>query len=257
MMPASNMKIVTLAAAADTARLGLPLHHDARNVGTRLKRVRSKAISSSAAAATRRSTHATNAPRPYSTSGRRRCSAAGIQQIDGRIIGNDQAFDDEGIGPGWAWDYLQFGYAAPGRRAPVQRGRRDLDRPPGSASGRPCAGDAHGRRGTDARQSRRDRARADPLRPSTTAAGSISPCSKSAAASPPTRPRSNAQSPSSIPRSSSRSRVKDGLIARGIAVSGAAVDFDDVAAEMAGQRAERADDRRRPVAAACATSRPC
>ena len=47
--------------------------------------------------------------------------AAGINEIDGRIVGDDQLFDDEGIGPGWAWDYLQFGYAAPVGRAPVQR----------------------------------------------------------------------------------------------------------------------------------------
>jgi D-alanyl-D-alanine carboxypeptidase/D-alanyl-D-alanine-endopeptidase (penicillin-binding protein 4) len=39
--------------------------------------------------------------------------AAGIQEIDGRIVGDDQLFDDEGLGQGWAWDYLQFGYAAP------------------------------------------------------------------------------------------------------------------------------------------------
>ena len=38
---------------------------------------------------------------------------AGIESIDGRIIGDDQAFDDEGIGAGWAWDYLQYDYAAP------------------------------------------------------------------------------------------------------------------------------------------------
>ena len=37
---------------------------------------------------------------------------AGIQD-QGRIIGDDQAFDDEGLGPGWAWDYLDAGYAAP------------------------------------------------------------------------------------------------------------------------------------------------
>jgi D-alanyl-D-alanine carboxypeptidase/D-alanyl-D-alanine-endopeptidase (penicillin-binding protein 4) len=39
--------------------------------------------------------------------------AAGITDIEGRIVGDDQLFDDDGIGPGWAWDYLQFGYAAP------------------------------------------------------------------------------------------------------------------------------------------------
>lgn len=40
-------------------------------------------------------------------------TAAGITSISGRIVGDDQAFDDEGIGGGWAWDYLQYGYAAP------------------------------------------------------------------------------------------------------------------------------------------------
>ena len=39
--------------------------------------------------------------------------AAGIRGIEGRILGDDSAFDDEGLGGGWAWDYLQFGYAAP------------------------------------------------------------------------------------------------------------------------------------------------
>jgi serine-type D-Ala-D-Ala carboxypeptidase/endopeptidase (penicillin-binding protein 4) len=38
---------------------------------------------------------------------------AGITAVRGRIIGDDQAFDDEGLGDGWSWDYLQFGYAAP------------------------------------------------------------------------------------------------------------------------------------------------
>jgi D-alanyl-D-alanine carboxypeptidase/D-alanyl-D-alanine-endopeptidase (penicillin-binding protein 4) len=38
---------------------------------------------------------------------------AGIRRVHGRIIGDDNAFDDEGWGAGWAWDYLNAGYAAP------------------------------------------------------------------------------------------------------------------------------------------------
>lgn len=38
---------------------------------------------------------------------------AGIRHVDGRIVGDDNAFDDEGLGAGWAWDYLSAGYAAP------------------------------------------------------------------------------------------------------------------------------------------------
>ena len=40
-------------------------------------------------------------------------AAAGITSVEGRVIGDDQAFDDEGLGAGWAWDYLQYDYAAP------------------------------------------------------------------------------------------------------------------------------------------------
>jgi len=39
--------------------------------------------------------------------------AAGITSIEGRIIGDDNAFDDEGLGQGWSWDYLASGYATP------------------------------------------------------------------------------------------------------------------------------------------------
>lgn len=38
---------------------------------------------------------------------------AGIGRVDGRLIGDDRAFDDEGLGAGWSWDYLGAGYAAP------------------------------------------------------------------------------------------------------------------------------------------------
>jgi D-alanyl-D-alanine carboxypeptidase/D-alanyl-D-alanine-endopeptidase (penicillin-binding protein 4) len=38
---------------------------------------------------------------------------AGIQRIDGRIVGDDDAFEDQGLGAGWAWDNLAAGYSAP------------------------------------------------------------------------------------------------------------------------------------------------
>ncbi|MBI2418209.1 MAG: D-alanyl-D-alanine carboxypeptidase/D-alanyl-D-alanine-endopeptidase [Ignavibacteriales bacterium] len=37
----------------------------------------------------------------------------GIDEIDGNIIGDDNAFDDIGLGSGWAWDYETDWYAAP------------------------------------------------------------------------------------------------------------------------------------------------
>ncbi len=39
--------------------------------------------------------------------------AAGITRVSGRLVGDDDAFEDEPLGAGWAWDYLTAGYAAP------------------------------------------------------------------------------------------------------------------------------------------------
>jgi D-alanyl-D-alanine carboxypeptidase/D-alanyl-D-alanine-endopeptidase (penicillin-binding protein 4) len=39
--------------------------------------------------------------------------AAGVHRIDGRLVGDDDAFEEEGLGAGWSWDYLSYGYAAP------------------------------------------------------------------------------------------------------------------------------------------------
>jgi D-alanyl-D-alanine carboxypeptidase/D-alanyl-D-alanine-endopeptidase (penicillin-binding protein 4) len=38
---------------------------------------------------------------------------AGIRRVTGRLIGDDNAFDDDGLGAGWAWDYVAAAYAAP------------------------------------------------------------------------------------------------------------------------------------------------
>lgn len=37
----------------------------------------------------------------------------GIRTIDGRLIGDDNAFDDGGVEAGWLWDDLAYSYAAP------------------------------------------------------------------------------------------------------------------------------------------------
>src|SRR5262245_12210889 len=112
MMPASNMKILTLAAAAET--LGWDyrfkttlmstapvedgvLKGDLIVVGGGDPTINSRGDRASAlfdewAAALK---------------------AAGITRIDGNVIGDDSAFDRRGLGQGWSWDYLQYGYAAP------------------------------------------------------------------------------------------------------------------------------------------------
>ena len=37
---------------------------------------------------------------------------AGINRVDGRVIGDDSFFDDDDLGMGWSWDDLVFGYSA-------------------------------------------------------------------------------------------------------------------------------------------------
>jgi len=65
-------------------------------------------------------------------------SAAGIRKIDGRIIGDDNLFDDETLGAGWAWDYLQYGYAAPVGALQYNEDVADLIVTPGPVAGAPA-----------------------------------------------------------------------------------------------------------------------
>ncbi|RPI73905.1 MAG: hypothetical protein EHM47_04980, partial [Ignavibacteriales bacterium] len=38
--------------------------------------------------------------------------AIGIDEINGNIIGDDNLFDDKGLGTGWAWDYESYWFSA-------------------------------------------------------------------------------------------------------------------------------------------------
>jgi D-alanyl-D-alanine carboxypeptidase/D-alanyl-D-alanine-endopeptidase (penicillin-binding protein 4) len=42
-----------------------------------------------------------------------RLALLGLTRVDGRIVGDDDAWPDQFLGNGWAWDDLAFGYAAP------------------------------------------------------------------------------------------------------------------------------------------------
>ena len=63
---------------------------------------------------------------------------AGIKSIEGRVIGDDQAFDDEGLGDGWSWDYLQYGYAAPVGALQYNEDIAELTVAPSGAAGEPA-----------------------------------------------------------------------------------------------------------------------
>lgn len=134
MMPASNMKILTLAAAAETLgwdfRFRTRLETTAPIEGGALKGdlfvvgggdptinardKRADAVLDEWAAALK---------------------AAGVTRIDGNIVGDGSAFDANGLGQGWSWDYLQYGYAAPASALEFNENTATLTVTPGANPG--------------------------------------------------------------------------------------------------------------------------
>ena len=111
-MPASNMKILTLAAAAErlgwdytfptTIRAAGPivdgvLQGDLVVHGTGDPMLNARQVS----------------PTAVLDGWADAIRAAGVHRVAGRLVGDDNAFDDQPFGQGWSWDYLQDGYAAP------------------------------------------------------------------------------------------------------------------------------------------------
>lgn len=111
-MPASNMKLFTLAAAVD--RLGWDYRWETRletagKIENGALRGDLWVIGSGDPTIGAKD----NGFAPLFLEWADALAKAGIRRIDGRIIGDDDAFDDTGVGPGWAWDYLDADYAAP------------------------------------------------------------------------------------------------------------------------------------------------
>jgi D-alanyl-D-alanine carboxypeptidase/D-alanyl-D-alanine-endopeptidase (penicillin-binding protein 4) len=237
MMPASNMKILTLAAAAEILGWDYRFTTTLETSGTiengtlkgdlvirgggdpsiNARDGRAAAVIADWAAA---------------------LTAAGIQQIDGRILGDDQLFDDDGIGPGWAWDYLQFGYAAPVGALEFNEDVARLTVSAGAEAGTPASVSLEAGSGlqlvnrvtTNAAGSRnvieyRRRLDESVLEVSGSIAIGSAPVQRTVAVVNPTLFFAQC--------------LKDALIARAIAVSGTAADLDAVAAEFVGVATER------------------
>lgn len=62
----------------------------------------------------------------------------GITTIGGRIVGNDDAFADEGLGAGWMWDDMAYGYSAPTSGLQFNEGTAHIQIDPGAAAGEPA-----------------------------------------------------------------------------------------------------------------------
>jgi D-alanyl-D-alanine carboxypeptidase/D-alanyl-D-alanine-endopeptidase (penicillin-binding protein 4) len=136
-MPASNMKILTLAAAAE--RLGWDytftttikatgpvvdgaLQGDLIVRGTGDPTLNTRQVS----------------PTPVLDGWADAIRAAGIQRVAGRLVGDDDAFDEQAFGQGWSWDYLQEGYAAPVGALQVYEDAVTISIAPGETVGDPA-----------------------------------------------------------------------------------------------------------------------
>ena len=136
MMPASNMKILTVAAAAEVLGWDYRFTTALETSGTIANGVLRGDLfvrSNGDPSINTRAGRADDVLFEWA----RALGAAGITAIEGRIIGDDQAFDDEGIGAGWAWDYLQYGYAAPVGALEFNENVATLTVAPGAAAGTP------------------------------------------------------------------------------------------------------------------------
>jgi D-alanyl-D-alanine carboxypeptidase/D-alanyl-D-alanine-endopeptidase (penicillin-binding protein 4) len=232
MMPASNMKILTLAAAADVLGWDYRFATTLETRGTVANGILQGDLI----------VRGTGDPSLNSREGRadiavddwaRALRDAGILSIHGRIVGDDQAFDDEGIGAGWAWDYLQYGYAAPVGALEFNENLATLTVSPGHSAGATAIVTLSGGSGLELVN-----------RATTGAAGSpntidyrrrldraVLEVSGSIPWNGPGATRTVAVVNPTIFFAQS---LKDALAARGIVVTGDAVDCDDIAAEISG-----------------------
>jgi D-alanyl-D-alanine carboxypeptidase/D-alanyl-D-alanine-endopeptidase (penicillin-binding protein 4) len=138
LMPASNMKIVTLATTAE--RLGWDYTFETRLVTTgEIENgvLRGDLVVVGGGDPTFNRRHAD--PAQTFDAWVAALRAAGITAIEGRIVGDDRTFQRELLGTGWAWDYLAAGYAAPVCALELNEDTVDLVIRPGRTEGEPAS----------------------------------------------------------------------------------------------------------------------
>jgi serine-type D-Ala-D-Ala carboxypeptidase/endopeptidase (penicillin-binding protein 4) len=111
MMPASNMKIVTLAAAAEQLGWDYTYETSLRIAGSIDNGALNGDLVVIGSGDPSLAAGADGADRLFATWAER-LKTAGIRAINGRVIGDDHAFEGETLGFGWSWDDLPDDYAA-------------------------------------------------------------------------------------------------------------------------------------------------
>jgi len=130
MMPASTLKVITLAAMAE--RLGWDYSYETRIVadgpvaGDTLDG-NLVIVASGDPSLTRRTLD----------SWASRLKGLGIKRVRGTVLADARRFTDRGLGPGWSWDDLAYYYAAPVAAAQFRENSVDLTLRPGPALGSP------------------------------------------------------------------------------------------------------------------------
>ena len=136
-MPASNMKIVTLAAAAE--RLGWDYTYEttlvtAAPVVNGILKGDLVIVGTGDPTIGGRGGSATREFEDWAD----RLRAEGLTGITGRIVADARAFGQETLGAGWAWDYLGSGYAAGVSALQFNESVADVVIKPGMSTGQPA-----------------------------------------------------------------------------------------------------------------------
>jgi D-alanyl-D-alanine carboxypeptidase/D-alanyl-D-alanine-endopeptidase (penicillin-binding protein 4) len=227
MMPASNMKIVTLAAAAE--RLGWDYTYETQILGTGAIRDGAldgdlQVVGSGDPSLVVADGTSTRVFDDWAA----RLKALGVHAINGRIIGDDNTFDDEELGFGWSWDDLPDDYAAGVSALQFNENAARVTVGPGIAAGESASVDISpagtglvinnlvktGAADTQATIAARRLPGSSQLELRGSVPAGATPVTRVVSVDNPTRFAVNA--------------LRDALIARGIDVRGPAVDIDDL-----------------------------
>ena len=137
MIPASTMKLVTLAAAAE--RLGWDYSYDTRvvAVGTIDRGLLDGELVVVGSGDPSLDDWDGAATRTFE-SWVERLKDAGVRAVSGQVVGDDNAFDDNALGTGWAWDDLAASYATGVGALQFNENTAQVTVAPGTTPGEPA-----------------------------------------------------------------------------------------------------------------------
>jgi D-alanyl-D-alanine carboxypeptidase/D-alanyl-D-alanine-endopeptidase (penicillin-binding protein 4) len=137
MVPASNMKVVTLAAAAERLGWDYAFTTVFRAAGP----LEGGVLHGDLVVVGGGDPFIGTADEPVTTVMDRWAEALwdrGLRHVDGRLVGDDRAFAGAGLGDGWAWDDMAWGYSAPVGALQAQADAAEVRVAPAPREGEPA-----------------------------------------------------------------------------------------------------------------------